>query len=66
MMPCPCMRRAKEPSAAEWRTLVQQWLQQGVLDQDMEHGSLRLTERSRAVLSGEQKVFAELGGRQHR
>jgi ATP-dependent DNA helicase RecQ len=57
----PMYAQGKEYSAAEWRTLVQQWLQQGVLDQDMEHGSLRLTERSRAVLSGEQKVFAELG-----
>jgi ATP-dependent DNA helicase RecQ len=56
----PMYAQGKEYSTAEWRTLVQQWLQQGVLDQDMEHGSLLLTERSQAVLRGEQAVFAEL------
>jgi ATP-dependent DNA helicase RecQ len=56
----PVYAQGKEYSANEWRTLAQQWLQQGVLDQDMEHGGLRLNERSDLVLRGEQKVFAEL------
>jgi ATP-dependent DNA helicase RecQ len=45
-----------EYSSAQWKHLVEQFIQQGLLEHDMEHGSLLLTERGRSVLDGE-KVF---------
>jgi ATP-dependent DNA helicase RecQ len=55
----PMYGAGKEHSAAQWRTYVQQWLQQQLLEQDMEHGSLRLTPWGREVLRGERPAYAE-------
>lgn len=46
----------KEHSAAVWRQLAQEFLLQGLLDQDLEHGGLRLTDAGWAVLRKEQDV----------
>jgi ATP-dependent DNA helicase RecQ len=50
----------REYSAEQWRTLAQQWIQGGLLRQDMEHGGLSLTEKGHAVLRDGQQVYAEL------
>jgi len=42
--------------AHEWRRLAEQFIRLGLVQQDMEHGSLRLTPKGNAVLRGE-KVF---------
>ena len=47
----------KELDQSEWRHLFRQLISRGLLSVDMEaHGSLRLTETSRAVLRGEQPL----------
>ncbi len=46
----------RDRPAREWRRLAEQFIRQGLLQQDMEHGSLRLTPKGNAVLQGE-KVF---------
>lgn len=47
----------KEFSSAEWRSIFRQLIALGYLDVDMErHGALRLTEKCRPVLRGEQKL----------
>ncbi len=43
----------KEFSAKQWRYLAQQFISQGLLHQDMQHGSLRLTPKSWQVFKGE-------------
>lgn len=44
-------------SVAEWRSVFRQLIALGYLDIDMErHGALRLTEKCRALLRGEQKL----------
>jgi ATP-dependent DNA helicase RecQ len=43
----------KEFSRQEWQYLARQFIQQGLLEQDMEVGSLRLTPRAYAVFRGE-------------
>ena len=50
----------KEHSARRWRVLAQEWILQELIEQDMEHGGLRLTEQGRAVLRGERRAYAEL------
>ena len=42
-----------EYAKKEWQQLARQFVQQGLLSQDMEYGSLRLTEQGEAVLGGE-------------
>ena len=42
-----------EYSRKEWQQLARQFVQKGLLVQDMEHGSLKLTAKGRAVLKGE-------------
>ncbi len=56
----PVYGAGREHSASRWRALAQQWIQQELLEQDMEHGSLRLTEHGREVLRGERQAYAEL------
>ena len=46
----------REHAAAVWRRLAQEFLLQGVLDQDLEHGGLRLTDAGWSVLRKEQAV----------
>lgn len=43
----------KDLSKETWRDLVQQFIEQGLLEQDLKYGSLKLTTKSRAVLKGE-------------
>jgi len=49
----------KELSKEAWRDLAQQFIEQGLLEQDLQHGSLRLTSKAWAALKGE-PVFARL------
>lgn len=42
----------KEFTKKEWQYLARQFIQQGLLDQDREHGSLRLTSRAYEVFRG--------------
>jgi len=46
----------KEHAAAVWRHLAQEFLLQGLLDQDLEHGGLRLTDAGWSVLRKAQTV----------
>ncbi len=47
----------KEFSNAEWRSIFRQLIALGYIDIDMErHGALRLTEKCRPILRGEQKL----------
>ena len=48
----PTYDAGKTLAPAEWRRLAEAFICQGLLDQDMEHGSLRLTAQGRAVLDG--------------
>jgi ATP-dependent DNA helicase RecQ len=52
----PMYGSGTEHAATEWRHLAGQFIRQGLLEQEMEHGTLRLTTRGRAVLAGE-KVY---------
>jgi ATP-dependent DNA helicase RecQ len=55
----PLYGQGREYSTEVWRRLAQQFITQGLLEQDMRIGSLRLTEAGREVLSGGQ-VLAHL------
>jgi ATP-dependent DNA helicase RecQ len=55
----PAYAKGKEYSADRWRSLAQQWIQQQLLEQDMQHGGLRLTGYGREVLRGERQAYAE-------
>ncbi|HHW88667.1 MAG TPA: DNA helicase RecQ, partial [Chloroflexi bacterium] len=46
----------REHAATVWRQLAQEFVLQGLLDQDLEHGGLRLTDAGWAVLRKEQTV----------
>jgi ATP-dependent DNA helicase RecQ len=48
----PVHGAGKNSSSDQWRRYADQFIRQGLLMQDMEHGSLRLTERGRTVLDG--------------
>ena len=43
-------------SAKQWSAMAQQFVQQGLLNRDLNHGSLKLTDKGRAVFKG-QKVL---------
>ena len=43
----------QEFSVEQWKHLARQFIQQGLLTQDMQYGSLKLTEKARAVFKGE-------------
>ncbi len=53
-----------EYSAKHWRRLAQQFIEQGLLDQDMQHGSLRVTPAGRRVLAGKDKVHVAVEAEQ--
>ena len=55
-----------EFSKQEWQHLGRQFVQQGLLTQELEYGSLKLTEMAWAVMKGEEKVWGELAQRQAR
>ncbi|HVR35280.1 MAG TPA: DNA helicase RecQ [Methylomirabilota bacterium] len=50
----------REFSVREWRELAKQFIEQGLVKQDLEFGGLRLSGRARAVLNGE-RVFVRRG-----
>lgn len=52
-----------EFSKKQWQHLARQFIQQGLLTQDLEHGSLKLTAKAYAVFKGERVLaaFGELG-----
>jgi ATP-dependent DNA helicase RecQ len=52
----PVYGTAREFSAAEWRDLVRQFIEQGLVEQDLQFGGLRLGAKAQFVLNGE-KVF---------
>jgi len=61
----PTYDAGKAHSPAAWRRLAEAFIRQRLLDQDMEHGSLRLTAQGRAVLDGARvmvPVETEQGG----
>jgi ATP-dependent DNA helicase RecQ len=47
----------KEHSAEQWRKLAQQFIRVGLLEQDFQFGSLRLTPKGWVVLQGKEKVL---------
>ncbi len=47
----------KDLSKAQWLHLSRQFLQKGLLAQDLEYGSLKLTPKAHEVLRGQEKVF---------
>ncbi len=47
----------REHSDRQWSRFGQQFIAEGLLEQDMEHGSLRLTAAGREVLAGERQVL---------
>lgn len=52
----PVYGAGRDFSAEEWRDWVRQFLDQGLVEQDLQHGGLRFTDKGRAVLGGE-RVF---------
>ncbi len=47
-------------SKQQWFSLSRQLVQKGLLDQDMNHGSLKLTVKAWEVLKGEQKFLGRM------
>ena len=47
-------------SARQWQHLCRQFLQQGLLTQELEHGSLRLTRKAWEVMKGKDTVMGRL------
>jgi ATP-dependent DNA helicase RecQ len=54
----------QEFSKIEWQHLARQFVQQGLLIQDMEYGSLKLTKGAWAVMKGQEKVWGQLAEQQ--
>jgi ATP-dependent DNA helicase RecQ len=52
----PSYSAGREFGAEEWRELARQFIEHGLLDQDVQFGGIRLTAKGRRVLAGE-KVF---------
>jgi ATP-dependent DNA helicase RecQ len=50
----------KEHSAEQWRKLAQQFIRVGLLEQDFQFGSLRLTPKGWVVRQGKEKVLVPL------
>ena len=42
----------QEYAATHWRHLAEQFIRQGLLEQDMSHGGVRITTKGTAVLRG--------------
>ena len=53
-----------EFSKRDWQHLARQFIQQGLLTQDPEYGSLKLTETAWTVMKGEAKVWGQLAEQQ--
>jgi ATP-dependent DNA helicase RecQ len=47
-------------SARQWRHLFRQYIQKGLIMQELEHGTLRLTEKAWEVLRGKEAVMGRL------
>jgi ATP-dependent DNA helicase RecQ len=52
----PAYGTGREFSAEQWRDHVRQFIEQGLVEQDLQFGGLRLTPKSQQVLGGE-KIF---------
>jgi ATP-dependent DNA helicase RecQ len=52
-----CYGSGREHSDRQWSRFGQQFIAEGLLEQDMEHGSLRLTAAGREVLAGNRRVL---------
>jgi ATP-dependent DNA helicase RecQ len=52
-----CYGSGREHSDRQWSRFGQQFIAEGLLEQDMEHGSLRLTAAGREVLAGQRRVL---------
>jgi ATP-dependent DNA helicase RecQ len=52
----PSHASGAEHSTAHWRELAQEFLQVGIVEQDLEFGGLRLTAKGRGVLEGTETV----------
>ncbi len=50
---------------SEWQHLVNEFIRQGLLERDADHGSIKVTPKGIAVRQGEE-VWGELPGRKHR
>lgn len=50
----------REYSQKQWQQLARQFVHKGLLEQDAQFGSLRLTQQAWQVLRGEEKVFARV------
>ena len=46
-------------STQAWKELARQFIQQGLIEQDMQHGGLSLTEQGRAVLTSGESVLGQ-------
>ncbi len=55
-----------EYSKAQWQHLSRQFISQGLLTQDLEHGSLKVTDKGWQVMRGEVKVMGTLEERRER
>ena len=55
----PMYGAGKEMSKRDWRRLANEFISQGLLEQDMQHGSLRVTPKGQAVLDGQQVFVAQ-------
>lgn len=53
----PAYGSGREYSDKQWRQLGQQFIVEGLLEQDMEYGGLRLTDKGREVLAGSRTVL---------
>ena len=54
----PTHGAGQETRVRDWRRLATEFISQGLREQDMEHGSLRITARGQAVLDGGQVFVA--------
>ncbi|MCS6845670.1 MAG: DNA helicase RecQ [Caldilineales bacterium] len=53
----PLYGAGREMRERQWRRLGQELIVQGLLEQDMEHGNVRLTAKGREVLAGSRRVW---------
>ncbi|MEK7684175.1 MAG: DNA helicase RecQ [Verrucomicrobiota bacterium] len=58
----PVHGTGREYSAEEWRELARQFIEQGLVEQDLAFGGLRLTDQGRDVLKGEKVFFSAAHG----
>ncbi len=60
-----CHGAGRAHTDSEWQQLVNEFIRQGLLERDEDHGSIKVTPKGIAVRQGEE-VWGELPGRKHR